>query len=274
MPILIRYLNVNKIPPFSQVFLRYIFAFLSAAIYFFIVRKEKIKVAKKDYWLLLFLAVYGYALTNLFFTFGALYTQIGNALFIFYSFSVITPVLAFFVLKEKINKFTAISLGMVILSLVLLFQPNTVSTWKFGGLMAFLAAVGQSVYLVGRRKLINFSSAQLLVISTFVGVITLGILSLFFERSFYLRGTLSQLSGITWLATVIFGVMNFSAWLLMAKGFQLVNAATGGVIMLVENIFAVIFGFFLFAEVPTIYTLFGGLLILVSSSLVILKGEN
>ena len=140
--------------------------------------------------------------------------------------------------------------------------------------MAFLAALGQSVYLVGRRKLINFSSAQLLVISTFVGVVTLGILSFFFEKQFYVGGTMTQLSGTTWLATVIFGVMNFSAWLLMSKGFQLVNAATGGIIMLVENVFAVIFGLVFFAEVPTIYTLLGGLLILVASSLVILKGEN
>jgi drug/metabolite transporter (DMT)-like permease len=80
------------------------------------VQKEKIKITKKDYWLLLFLSVYGYALTNLFFTFGMLYTQISNALFIFYSFSIITPLLAFVFLKEKINRFTGMALGLTSLS--------------------------------------------------------------------------------------------------------------------------------------------------------------
>ena len=83
MPIMIRLLKVGGLPPMTQVFSRYIFALISALIYFFIT-SSKFKIEKKDILFLLLVSIFGYALTNLFFTYGVIYTSVGNALFFSY----------------------------------------------------------------------------------------------------------------------------------------------------------------------------------------------
>ena len=274
MPLFIRWLNAGNVPPMSQVFLRYIFAFLGAATYFYL-SKAKFKLDQKTLPLLIIMAVFGYALTNLFFTYGMIYTQVTTALFIFYSFAIMTPLLAFIFLKEKANQYNWIGLALSLAALFFLFQPNTLTTWKVGALFALLSALGQSFYLIARRKLMVYSSSQILLSSTFAGVVTLGILALIFERSFYF-GTagIKTLQPETWLLTVIFGLDNFFAWLLMSKGFQLVKASLGSLILLVENVFVVGLSYLFLNEIPTLLTLLGGLLVLSAAAMVALKGDN
>lgn len=184
LPVFIRFLSAEKVEPTAQVLMRYFFAFLIALIYS-LISKTKFILDKKSSLLLFLTAVFGYSLTNLFFTYGIIYTQVSAALFIFYSFAIITPVLAFIILKEKANRFNFISLGLGLLSLLFLFQPNSLSTWRLGGLFAFLCALGQSFYLIARRKLLQYSSQQLLVICTGTGVITMALLTQLLAPTFY-----------------------------------------------------------------------------------------
>lgn len=274
MPLFIRWLNAGNVPPMSQVFLRYIFAFLGAGGYFYIT-KSKFKLETKTLPLLIITAVFGYALTNLFFTYGMIYTQVTTALFIFYSFAIITPLLAFIFLKEKANQYNWVGLGLSLLALLLLFQPNALLTWKIGALFALLSALGQSFYLIARKKLVVYSSQQILLISTFTGVVTLGIMALIFEKSFYFGASgIKTLQPETWLLTIIFGLDNFLAWLLMSKGFQLIKASIGSLILLVENIFVVALSYLFLKEIPTAMAIIGGLLILTATAVVTLKGDN
>jgi len=274
MPVLIRFLGQGALPPMAQVFFRYIVAFISALIYFFFLTKAKIAIHKKDILFILLATVFGYALTNLFFTYGILYTQVGNALFLFYSYAIITPILGYLFLKDKINRFNIMSLFLSLLALLLLVQPNSISTWKIGGFFAILAALGQAVYLILRKKLYSYSSAFLMLSNTFIGVITLGILSIIFEKNLYFKGGINHLSLKTWITTLIFGVDNFLAWLTMTKGFEYFKATAGSLILLSELLFGILFAFIFFKEVPTTLTVIGGMLLLFSISTVILKGEN
>ena len=274
MPILVRFLTAEKVPPISQVFLRYIFAF-SAALVYFLTSKTKFIFKRKTLPLLIGISIFGYALTNLFYTYSMIYTKVTTATFIFYSYSILTPLLAVIFLKEKANRFNFFGLGLSLLALLLLFQPNSIATWKIGGLFALLTALGQSIYLVGRRKLINISSQQILLSSTFFGVVTLGIMALIFDNAFYFgTGGVRTINGQTWLVTALFGLDNFSAWFFMSKGFQLVKAATGSLIMLVENVFLVILSLVFLKEIPTMATIIGGLIILGTIALVTVKGDK
>ena len=194
-------------------------------------------------------------------------------MFIFYSFAIITPVLAFFILKEKANKYNFISLGLGFLSLLLLFQPNALTTWIMGGFFAFLCALGQSFYLIARKKLHQYSAQQLMVINTAVGVVTMALLTSILYPQFYTT-TLRTLSLQSWLTALIAGAINFFGWLLMSKGFQYVKAATGSLVMLVENVFVVIIGLSFLSEIPTLATIGGGLLVIAAGVLVTLKGDN
>jgi len=273
MPVMMRTLGSEGVPPMSQVFLRYIFAFVAAAIYLFIFNKEKIKIEKKDMLLFAVATVFCYSLTNLFLTYGILFTQISNALFLFYSNAIITPVLGYFILKEKINNRKIAALILSLIALVLLFQPNSFPTWKIGGIFALLAALGQSLYIIIRKILKKYSIGIMMILNTLVGVIVLGLMALIFESSFYVKGSLFTLSTNTWLLTIFFGFDNFLAWFFMIKGFELFEATVGSVILLSELVFGVLLAILFFKETPTLITIIGGSLILISSLLIILKKE-
>lgn len=165
------------------------------------------------------------------------------------------------------------SLGLGLLSLLLLFQPNALATWKVGAFFALLCALGQSFYLIARKKLPNYSAQELMVINTATGVITMLILTLFLAPNF-LTHKLTTLSLQSWLAAFVAGAINFFGWFLMSRGFQYVKAATGSLVMLVENVFVVMIGFWFLKETPTLMTLLGGLLVITAAVLVTLKGDN
>ncbi|MEK7166232.1 MAG: DMT family transporter [Patescibacteria group bacterium] len=275
MPVLIRFLSAEQMPPNSQVFLRYIVAFSAAAIYFFVISKSKFKVHKKDLPLLILVGIFGYGLTNLLFTYGIIYTQVSNALFIFYCYAIITPVLGFIFLKEKVRQVHLIAFSLSLVALLFLFQPNNVSTWRLGGILAFGSALTQSFYLIGRKKLVEYSSQFILLVSTFLGMVSVGLSAFIFESTFYFGPNgIHSLSSAAWMVTLLFGMGNFLAWLFMSKGFALVTTSTGSLVMLMENVFALFFVFMFFQEIPTLTTFFGGILIFTAIILVILKGES
>jgi len=274
MPVLMRLLNAGGITPISQVFLRYIVAFITALIYFFIIKKQKIIIDKKTFPILVFVTVFGYSLMSLFLTYAILYTQIGNALFLFYSYAIITPILGFFILKEKLKKYHFFALILSALSLFLLFQPNSIPTWKIGGFFAIGAALCQSIYVVFRKKLSIKSVEFMMLANTFTGVIVLGILSIIFDYQTFWTGTINIVNLNTWIATTLFGIINFFAWFFLTKGFDLFQTTTGSLILLIENVFGIGFALIFFKETPTLSVFIGGIMILLSAIVIIVKDNK
>lgn len=274
MPVFIRFVDAGHVSPISQTFLRYIFAFLSALAYFKF-SKAKLNLKKDNWKLLILMGIFGYALTNLFFTYGIIYTQISTALFIFYSFAIITPILAFIFLKEKVNRYNVTGLILALLALSLLFRPTSLVTWRLGSIFAVLSALAQSFFLIGRKKITKYSSQLIMLSNTFLGMITLGILAFIFDPQFYFDPSgLQSLTIEPVLVLIVFGIDNFLAWFLMSKGFALVKASVGSLVLLLENVFAAVFSFLILSEVPTTYTLIGGVLILTAASIVAVKGSS
>ena len=268
MPVLIRTLGRGNIPPITQVFLRYTVACL-AAIIFFNISKSTFSVKKKDIFLLCIVALFGYALVNVFYTFANLNTQIGTVLFIFNCSTVLGPLLGYIFLKERLSRSMIIATIIGLTSLFFLFSPGPMATWKMGAIYALISAIGSSLYVIGRKKLGTYDSSLILVTNTTVGVIVVGVLSLLLETSFYTQGGIGTISLTTWVVTILFGLDNFAAYYCMTKGFQLLSAGEGSMIMLTENIIGILFAFLFFAEIPTVSTTIGGVLILFSSLLVI-----
>lgn len=274
MPVLIRGLHQGAMPPASQVFLRYIVACLCACLYFW-VTKQKLTITSSQVPLLLFVAFVGYALTNLLYTYAILFTYVGTVLFIFYGFSAMMPLLGNVFLKERLTWAKVIALCMSVVSLFFLFRPTPMITWKEGALFAILSAVAQGVYVLGRKKLQDVSSSTFLLVNTVVGVISVGLIALVTEYAFYTTPHgIGSISGSLWLVTIVFGIGNFLAWLFLTRGFQLVSAGTGSLVMLSENVVGVLFAFLFFQEVPTVAILIGGLLALGASVLVIVKEKS
>jgi len=274
MPVLMRVLDSGNLPPAVQVFSRYVFAFFAALIYFSVIRREKFAITKKDIPLILITTVFGYSLMSLFLTYAVLMTHIGNALFLFNSYIIITSILAYIFLKEKINTYNLISIIIIIFSLLLLFQPNSLPTWKLGGAFAILAALSQSVYLIVRKKLKSYSAGLMMLLNTFSGVIVVGFLGAIIENRFYTDGALIKISPAIWLVTALFGVINFFAWLTMPKGFEYFKATTGSLILLSELVFGIIISLIFFKEIPTLFAILGGIMVVLAISISVIKSES
>ncbi len=268
MPVLIRALGKGNIPPITQVFFRYIIACI-ASIIFFRLSKSTFLVRKKDRFLLFIVALFGYALVNVFYTFANLNTQIGTVLFIFNCSTVLGPVLGYIFLKEKLSQSMIIATMVGLISLFFLFTPGPMITWRIGAIFALISAFGSSLYVIGRKKLGQYDSSLILVANTSVGVLTVGILSFILEHSFYVTGGLGAITMTTWFLTILFGLDNFAAYYCMTKGFHLLSAGEGSMIMLTENIIGILFAFLFFGEIPTLQASIGGILILFASLLVI-----
>lgn len=177
-------------------------------------------------------------------------------------------------LKDKLNRYNSISLLLSFIALVLLFQPSSVGSWRTGSIFALLSAIATATYLIARKKLHTYRASYLMVINTFLGMFSVGLLSVILEPNFYLHGGIFHISFNTWLVTILFGIGNFLAWLLMTKGFEYFHAASASIILLSELVFGVLFAFLIFHEVPPATTFLGGLLIIVASTIVIFKGET
>lgn len=264
MSVLIRLL-AKEIPIFSQIFLRYIVA-ATAVFTFAKITKTNLRLKNiKDYLIMFFIAIFGYAFSTIFFTLAILNTTISNAVFIFSVYAVLTPILGFLFLHEKISKFAVLAIIFAITGLYLLFNPTNLNN-SFGGIFALISAIFQALYLIGGRKLKGYPAKTLLVYSTLCGVISLGIISLIFERSFYIpTGTLHQsiftLSPFIWLVILIFGLDNFLAWLFLNKGLQTVKAGTSSIILLTEPVLATLLGIIFYNEIPQLTSILGILII-------------
>lgn len=273
MPILIRAINAGRVPPMSQVAMRYMFAFITASVYF-VSRKAKFVINKNAIWILIVISIFGYGLSNLAYTYANLNTEVSNALFIFFTFSIMTPVIAFVLLKEPMNKYNVLGLLIAFTGLGFLARPNSFATWQVGAVFALTAAVLQSVYLVGRRQLKAVSSELILLSSTFLGMVSVGMLAVIYENSFFSQGGITSLSTNTWILTIVFGLLNFTGWFFMSKGFQVLSASVGSLLMMWEPVLVAIMAFFIYNETPTIYTIIGAGLVTIAVFIVMLKGKG
>jgi len=275
MSVLIRLL-AKEIPAFSQIFLRYIVAATTIFVFAKISKTNLRLKNTKDYLIMFFIAVFGYAFSTIFFTLAILNTTIANTIFIFSTNVVLTPILGFIFLQERFSKFKLISILLSVIGLYFLFKPTNLIN-PMGGIFAFISAIFHASYLIGGRKLKSYPAKTLLVYSTLCGVISLGIISLIFESNFYFpTGTLHQsiftLSPFIWMIILIFGLDNFLAWLFLNKGLQTVKAGTSSVILLIEPVLASILGILFYAEIPQILSILG--MIIISTGIILAAKEK
>ncbi|KKR33301.1 MAG: hypothetical protein UT63_C0019G0023 [Candidatus Gottesmanbacteria bacterium GW2011_GWC2_39_8] len=270
MGLLIRLLN-NQIPPFAQVFLRYVVAF-SLACLFAIQHKTNLKMnSVKDYIVMFSIGILGYGLTNALFTLSVINTTLANAEFLFSTFIIMTPLLGIFLLKERPGKFLWSAVILATFGTYLLFKPSGTNGIQ-GEIFALIAAVFTSLYYIGSRNLKKYSAITLMVYSTLSGVISVGLISLLTETSFFINTSnqsITSVSPFTWLIVLFFGADNFLAWLFLNKGFQTVKAGVGSIILLLEPIIGTLTGIIIYKEYPVLATILGIFAILGAIILVI-----
>jgi drug/metabolite transporter (DMT)-like permease len=182
-------------------------------------------------------------------------------------YPIITALLAYLFLKEKITKNLLIAFVILCFSLFLIFQPGGPGTSLLGNLYALGTSVTFSLYVIWSRILSKRGNAPetITLWSVAIAVLVSGMAAGIFET------ITIALSPQTILFLLLFGVLNALAFTFVNKGFALVAAGTGTMILMSEPIIGSVLAFAFFQESPTVLFLFGGILLLLSVAIAVKK---
>tara|TARA_B100000700_G_scaffold323233_1_gene426553 strand:+ start:4849 stop:5739 length:891 start_codon:yes stop_codon:yes gene_type:complete len=167
-------------------------------------------------------------------------------------------------LGEKIKARRWIAVGLGFIGVLIISKPGfdslnfyyifpVIFTLGFAGVSIFirkLALVGEPVYLIA----FYFS-----ICSGIFGLLTLPF------------GGWAAPSGYDLILLVLIGLFGSIANLLLTKSYQLAEVSLTTPLKYLTLVFAVLFGFYFFEEIPTIYTISGASLIVVSSAIIFIR---
>jgi len=193
---------------------------------------------------------------------GIVYTSAMHSTLITGLYVVISPILAFFLLKESLDKKVIISLFLALIGLILI-TGILITNVNIGDILTLFSAIAYSFQVVYIDK---YSKKYDPLALTFFQIIMVVPLSLLFL----------PFSGIqvAWNNTLIFSIIYLSifatalALLLQNFGQQGLDSATASMVFALEPVFGVIFSYFILGETMGPLQILGGVFILIAMILV------
>jgi drug/metabolite transporter (DMT)-like permease len=260
LPLIPRYLSTS-FELFQQVYLRLATGFLLS---FFIFRKQidiskLIKLPIKEWGFVALRAFVYYFLGVILYTQALLLTKISNVAFI--GAIPMTAILGFIILKEKFNTKKALLVSLSFLGVVSISVQNFSNLLSFGRgeMVALLSTLFISLGFISRKgqtKAINDREVATLM--------------LLFATLFVFAGSVIKGEGLPtqgWylgviLALLLGGLLNAGVSFLMNYGFARLDAVLAGNLIALDPVFASLFAFLVFKELPITKEVFGGILII------------
>lgn len=248
---------------FEQLYLR-IFAglILGFLIFYKQINFSKLKkISLKEWLLLIFRSAAYYLLGAGMFNKAVLLTKISTVSFI--SSLPMTAILGFIILKEKVTskKIIYIFLSFVGVVIISVKSFSNLLVWGPGEVLALLSTTFVSLSIVFRRfqtkLLTNLEMTQ--IILAFATIFLL-------IASFTVKENLPiyNWNWAIFFMIVLTGLANIGMIFFTNYGFEHVENSLASNILTLEMVFAVIIGFVIYKEIPTIKDLLGGILILFS----------
>lgn len=183
---------------------------------------------------------------------------LGTVYFLTYATMIVSSFVAGSVLyKEKLTAIKLVSILLALAGLYLIYSFSIAPDKIFYALIALLSGAVTGMWNVISKKFSNnYPEMQLIVIdgifSTCIGLIT---------WLFILDPIPPITQALPWMWLCIYAAAGLGTTALIIFGFKNIEAQIGSVILPVEIIFAIAFGYLLFGETLTSTTLVGGLLI-------------
>ena len=185
------------------------------------------------------------------FVFALLHTTVANALFIFSAAPLVAAVLGWWVLKEAVPGRTWVAISIAMVGLMVMVGGGIAGGRYLGNLIALWVPISYAVtvILIRRSKKIHMLPALCIA-----GVVT-AVISVCFVTDFKI--SLNDFS-----ISMLLGVFEIGlGFILMVLGARFVPAAQVGLLALVEPLFAPIWVWWGIGEIPSTFTILGGLLI-------------
>jgi drug/metabolite transporter (DMT)-like permease len=216
------------------------------------------RIAKKDWIWFILRSVAG--MVGFYGSYVAFYfIPLGTAYFIFYAGVTIGGyALGKILFGERITRVKVLSLILALIGLLLIYSFNPLSGAIGYMLLSLVAGFGTAVWGVFSKKISGqYADIQLNAIDFIFTVIISFVLSILFRESWVPIAV-----NTVWIANALFIVMFLSVGQLMVYGFRRVSAQIGSLVMLMEVVFGVIWGWLIYKETMSLFTVLGGMLIL------------
>lgn len=247
--------------PYIFLALRFI---IGTVIFFIIFRSKIIRVSRETIIFGLIIGItlfFGYY----FQTVGLLYTTASHSGLITGLYVIIAPILAFFMLKEKMNTYIVIALVIALAGLILLTGYYNTHSLNFGDLLTVFSAISYAFQIVLVDKYVKFKDP---IPITFYQMFLVTILSSFltpfnfkiilnFDLVFALLFT-----GIVATALAIYIQTNAQKYL---------SSAETSIFLTSEPVFAVMFSYLLLNETLGIISVIGAVMIILGMILITIK---
>ncbi len=203
--------------------------------------------------ILLFLAYY-------FQTVGLKYTTSSQSGLITGMYVILLPLISLLYIKIKLNKIDVFAVSIGFIGLVLMSSFNFSSHYTFGDILTFICAIFYALQTVYIYKYTKFLDSM---VFTFYQLLVVGVLSsLFLPFHVDFSGLVVPVVIFTIVFTAIFA--SLYAILINTKALLYIEPTAAGVIYVGEPVFAVITSIIIIDEVPTMYTVVGGIIIVIA----------
>ncbi|MBI3577627.1 DMT family transporter [Candidatus Gottesmanbacteria bacterium] len=250
--------------PLTQVYLRLFLGLIIASLVFQknIRPKALLSIPAKDYLPLLLMGVVGYALMVYFITLGALTTTLLSVSVVMATTPFFSFLYSYLVFKKPIKPVLLALSGLTLLGVTFIGAKSFVpalSNFGRGEVYVLIASACLAWFFVGRKMLSShLNNSEITTVVMGIAAVSAFGLSLASGERLNLAsfGNLSVLLGL-----VIGASFNVLATQFENFAFQHIEAGVGSQMLLLENVFAPIFGFFLYKEILTTPEIVGALLI-------------
>lgn len=226
-------------------------------------RKEIVRIEKADWkWMSVFLLSTSLTQAPIFYAFN--HMDIGTATLLFFVGMIITMyVFGFIFLGEKATKSKVVSFIIACIGLYVTFSFSIVAFTLLAAAMAVFNGIATGVELASSKKLTgSYSPLYVTWLSWLIIAVTNGIASVALGETQYLP----QFT-FAWLFLVVYAVVSLLGFWFAIEGYKNTEASVGGLLALLEVVFAGIFGIVLFSQPLTLKVAFGGVLILFAAAL-------
>ncbi len=224
-----------------------------------------------DFWYLYVGLALASMLNNLTYFFALGHTTVSNAIFTHYTAPVIVAALAPFMIAERLQRVTLISLPIAAAGMAMIVLANgglSLSSAHLPGILAGTASgVGYAFVIIFSRKLSQLLLHQkAIIVLLWITIIATAPAALSVEHTIGMR------SGMLLLITGL--LHSTTAPLLYFSALRKVLAQHAAILGYIEPLAALPLAFLFLAETPPVAALIGGLLILLSGALVMRAHEG
>ena len=251
--------DISRLPAMQVVFFRTFGTFILIFPYMLI---KKVSIVGENPFFLTLRSVTGVISLSTFFM-AIQRMPLGSAISIRYLGPIFGAIMAYYFLKEKINKWQWISFGIAFSGVIVLkgfdLRIDFLSLSLILVSAIFLGMVFVLIRYLGQKE------HYLTIINYFMTISML--VSLCFISQWIMP------NGHEWKSVIGIGIFGLIGQVFMTKSFQLEEASTLAPFKYMELVYALIMGFFFFGETYTLFA-FGGIVLILSGMLMNVKAKS